>query len=399
MKFYTADDLTMRRVNIARWICTQVHKHESAYKYGELLPQAEINAFQFVVACLEAIECYIPITDVEDDGETNCLTEAKLTAIINNIETITGLTFHCMQTSYNPNNYEGVTGDFVPSAPEGNDTNPITPNIGSNPINNPIPTEVAYTGSWIPSFKTITQVNISTGITQYDWTEYINYKLELITIAGSVTDVGNSFAPLPKSTSIFTIDQVESSYTMIRVEIKESGGVQMNDVRLANSQLLIDWLPWEEGKTDGITSKGTTITQDILNVLFYSEQIGTTVSPKIYSKKADDEQVSSIYDRVGVYLYVEIDMVIPDIKLHQKYYIAIGDVPASIRAKNVFSTQDVLNKKLPGTGSNTLGDNHKELYQVNDGKTAHSSDGTIWIKQADTELVEDLIEIRNDYIS
>jgi len=91
--FYTSDDLLVRRTAIARWICNQVSKLINHFSYGELLFQEESMNLQYIIASLEAISCYTPITVTTDDGVANCLSESDLDKFFINITKITGLCF------------------------------------------------------------------------------------------------------------------------------------------------------------------------------------------------------------------------------------------------------------------------------------------------------------------
>lgn len=113
-KYYTSDDLIKRRVAMADWICMQSQRLVNQFKYGQLVPTDFIYNFEYVVALLEAVECYTPITSEDEDGEINCLTEAALDKIFANFTHISGVDFLGKCTSYNPNNYAGLYGDYVP---------------------------------------------------------------------------------------------------------------------------------------------------------------------------------------------------------------------------------------------------------------------------------------------
>jgi len=91
--YYTSNDLLVRRVWMADWICDQMDKIAKQICYGELVPQAFNMNFQYVSASLQAVECYSPITTEAQDGVDNCLTEALLDKFFNNITDITGLCF------------------------------------------------------------------------------------------------------------------------------------------------------------------------------------------------------------------------------------------------------------------------------------------------------------------
>ena len=101
--FYTTNDLLVRRVYMADWICDELTKFVNSYNYGDDISQACLIKHQYVTALLEAVECYTPITLTAQDGIDNCLTEAKLDSIFDRVETITGLCFQAKGTTYNPN--------------------------------------------------------------------------------------------------------------------------------------------------------------------------------------------------------------------------------------------------------------------------------------------------------
>ena len=129
MAYYTADDLTKRRVSMATWICGQTHKLVNHYRYGQLVKHDFIMDYEYVVAALEAVECYTPITLASEDGETNCMTEANLDNLFSNFTHISGIDFLPVGTTYNPNN----NGVPVPVA--------LEPNAGGNLTLNSTPTD------------------------------------------------------------------------------------------------------------------------------------------------------------------------------------------------------------------------------------------------------------------
>lgn len=101
--YYTSDDLLIRRTAMANWICSQLEKFVNYYHYGSIIKKDCIIKHQYITALLETVECYTPITLAAQDGVDNCLTEAKLTKIFDNVEEITGLCFLPMGTTYSPN--------------------------------------------------------------------------------------------------------------------------------------------------------------------------------------------------------------------------------------------------------------------------------------------------------
>lgn len=100
--FYTSDDLLMRRVHIAIWLCGEAKKIVKQVCYGELVPQKHNIKIQYINASLEAIECYTPITSEDQDGVDNCLTESQLDSFFNNITEITGMCFLPKGSTYRP---------------------------------------------------------------------------------------------------------------------------------------------------------------------------------------------------------------------------------------------------------------------------------------------------------
>ena len=101
--YYNTNDLLVRRVKIAQWLTDKIENISNHSFYGELMCCEELMEIQYVSACLEAIECYTPITDDDDDGVDNCLTEEQLDNIFNNIVDITGLCFPDKNQTYNSN--------------------------------------------------------------------------------------------------------------------------------------------------------------------------------------------------------------------------------------------------------------------------------------------------------
>jgi len=102
-EFYTANDLFVRRVGMAEWICSRLKKFVNYYHYGQTIDRECIMHQEYMVALLEAVECYTPITATAQDGVDNCLTESKLDTIFKNVESITGLCFLVKGTTYDPN--------------------------------------------------------------------------------------------------------------------------------------------------------------------------------------------------------------------------------------------------------------------------------------------------------
>lgn len=118
--FYTSDDLLVRRVYMADWICNQLTKFVNYFNYGVIIKKDCLIKHQYMVALLEAIECYTPITLVDQDGVDNCLKEAQLDTIFNKVEEITGLCFLAKGTTYNPN-YDSTVALSIISLNAGGD--------------------------------------------------------------------------------------------------------------------------------------------------------------------------------------------------------------------------------------------------------------------------------------
>tara|TARA_R100001463_G_scaffold52679_6_gene103568 strand:- start:922 stop:1383 length:462 start_codon:yes stop_codon:yes gene_type:complete len=104
-KYYTADDLLKRRVDIGIWIASQTDKLVANLKYGQLVNEKSLMRYQYVVACHVALMGYTPITTAAQDGVDNGLTEANVDDMIDNIEIITGLHFLNKETTYNTTNW------------------------------------------------------------------------------------------------------------------------------------------------------------------------------------------------------------------------------------------------------------------------------------------------------
>jgi len=101
--FYTSNDLLVRRVYMADWICSQLSKFVNHFNYGVIVQKDCLIKHQYMVALLEAVECYTPITLAAEDGVNNCLKEAQLDTIFNKVEEITGLCFLAKGTTYSTN--------------------------------------------------------------------------------------------------------------------------------------------------------------------------------------------------------------------------------------------------------------------------------------------------------
>lgn len=132
VEYFNSNDLLIRRVQTADWLCKQSKKIVNMVHYGELVSADYKNKLLYVVAAMEAIGCYEPITSEDEDGVNNCLTEAEAEQIFENISKITGL---CWQE-------KGVTYRNQPVEPDcyGIITENVTLTNGdylclSNPVN------------------------------------------------------------------------------------------------------------------------------------------------------------------------------------------------------------------------------------------------------------------------
>jgi len=96
--YFNRDDLTARLNKTACWVYERATALSRHLKYeGRIDNCAEAN-LSLVVAYLEAMECYTPITSSTDD--VNCLTEAEAEQIFENIIKITGLCFVPKNVTY-----------------------------------------------------------------------------------------------------------------------------------------------------------------------------------------------------------------------------------------------------------------------------------------------------------
>ena len=96
--YFNRDDLTARLNKTACWAHNRALTLSKHLKYeGRIDDCAEAN-LSLVVAYLEVMECYTPITSSSDDF--NCLTEAEAEQIFENISKLTGLCFVPKNTAY-----------------------------------------------------------------------------------------------------------------------------------------------------------------------------------------------------------------------------------------------------------------------------------------------------------
>ena len=82
--YFNITDLQARLTKTTCWIADEALKQSNRAKYYGKLDDCFIK-LQYVVAALEAVECYTPLSTADDDGVINCLTELQAEQIFNNI--------------------------------------------------------------------------------------------------------------------------------------------------------------------------------------------------------------------------------------------------------------------------------------------------------------------------
>lgn len=113
--YFNQNDLDARRQKTACWIHEEATKIADKLKYTGKIDNCRMANLSYVVAALEAVECYIPITTAAQDGEVNCLTEALAESLFDNISKITKICFVPKNSTYtavpddNNNQYASVT--------------------------------------------------------------------------------------------------------------------------------------------------------------------------------------------------------------------------------------------------------------------------------------------------
>ena len=105
--YFNITDLQARLTKIACWIADEALKQSNRAKYYGKLDECFIK-LQYVVAALEAIECYTPLSSAADDGVINCLTELQAEQIFDNISNITDICFLPKNTVYNTSETDDV---------------------------------------------------------------------------------------------------------------------------------------------------------------------------------------------------------------------------------------------------------------------------------------------------
>lgn len=394
VKYYTSDDLIMRRVNTARWICEQTHKLKASFNYGELVDQNYLTEFQYVVAALEALECYTPITSEAQDGEDNCLTEAQVEAIINNIEHITGLSFHCKQTTYNPNNYEGVTSDYIPSDITGNGTD-IETNEGDPISLNPQYPQIAF-GPLTPESIVRPRLWFSEIVLPVSKTVDYNQKAEYKTISFGMQDLRIVTHPdMP-----YTDELDFWSDIMFKAEIKNST-LHTEERYFFNKRKDIGWTSFQAfaQRFPVIVKDANTNPRIDLGLYKYDNRGSFIPGGFTIWSEAGDAQWSSTNanaERTGVYWYAELTFVAVKYKMQMKLFVGVGDLPNSITDTNVLTEQEIIDGKAEGQGSRTIGDTI--ILDVNPPNT-QIGDGVFYRIEAHPILISDLEALQSDQIT
>jgi hypothetical protein len=99
-EYFNQTDLDARRQKTACWIHEEATKIANNLKYSGKIDNCRLSNLSYVVAALEAVECYVPITTAAQDGEDNCLTEALAESLFNNISKITKICFVPKNATY-----------------------------------------------------------------------------------------------------------------------------------------------------------------------------------------------------------------------------------------------------------------------------------------------------------
>jgi hypothetical protein len=98
--YFNTTDLQARLYRTGCWIAAEADRLAKKAKYSGRIDPCCMTNLQYVVAALEALECYTPITSEAEDGVVNCLTEAYAENLFNNISKITGICFLPKNTVY-----------------------------------------------------------------------------------------------------------------------------------------------------------------------------------------------------------------------------------------------------------------------------------------------------------
>lgn len=111
--YYTSTELSVRARIAAYSFIDEVIAVNKKLKYGVKCTN-DINKLALSVGILEAIECYTAITDEDDDGEINCITEAELDNLWSILQTNLELKYPGKNTTTTSNTSEMVpNGDTL----------------------------------------------------------------------------------------------------------------------------------------------------------------------------------------------------------------------------------------------------------------------------------------------
>jgi len=105
--YFNITDLQARLTRTTCWIADEALKQSNRAKYYGKLDDCFIK-LQYVVAALEAIQCYTPITSEDEDGIINCLTEEQAEQIFDNISNITDICFLPKNTIYTTSEVDDI---------------------------------------------------------------------------------------------------------------------------------------------------------------------------------------------------------------------------------------------------------------------------------------------------
>ena len=96
--YYNRNDLTARLNKTACWVHDRALMLSKSLKYSGRIDNCKLQNLSLVVAYLEVLECYTPMTVSTDDF--NCITETEAENIFENISKLTGLCFVPKNTVY-----------------------------------------------------------------------------------------------------------------------------------------------------------------------------------------------------------------------------------------------------------------------------------------------------------
>lgn len=96
--YFNRNDLTARLNKTACWAHERALSLSKHLKYEGRIDDCKLQNLSLVIAYLEVMECYTPITSETDDF--NCMTEAEAEQIFENISKLTGLCFVPKNVTY-----------------------------------------------------------------------------------------------------------------------------------------------------------------------------------------------------------------------------------------------------------------------------------------------------------